>query len=174
MFGRWLKPSVDSALAFDEPVAAGASVDEHPLEEAFRAVVDLQLQLFDLEDRLEDSSEEHDQQLAKAWNAVLTVLDDVERLFRGAREEAERNALSGLHRSITRALERGGLKEIEAFGQSVDPRVHSVDEWVPVQPGQDDGIVVEVNRRGFTLADRVVRPAYVNVTKQQAEEGAPS
>jgi molecular chaperone GrpE len=69
-------------------------------------------------------------------------------------------------RILTQILNRRGIKEVEALGQPFDPRKH---EAVMETEGTDDppGSVVQVLEDGYTLHDRLLRPARVVVAKSQ-------
>jgi molecular chaperone GrpE len=65
-----------------------------------------------------------------------------------------------VHRSLVTLLERHGVKEIDTAG-AFDPHVH---EALLSQPSDaEEGSVIDVVQKGYTLADRVVRPARVVV-----------
>ena len=77
--------------------------------------------------------------------------------------EAVRAGVQLVEKSLRKALEKEGLREIETDGP-FDPHVH---EAVLAQPrdGAEPGSVVEVLQRGYRLGDRVVRPARVIVAQ---------
>ena len=65
-----------------------------------------------------------------------------------------------MHRALESLLERNGVKEIDTDG-AFDPHVH---EALLAQPSEvDEGSVIDVVQKGYTLGDRVVRPARVVV-----------
>jgi len=71
-----------------------------------------------------------------------------------------------VHRELAAALEREGLAEIDTHGQ-FDPHVH---EALLSQPSDaEEGSVIEVVQKGYTLGDRVVRPARVVVAAPKPE-----
>ena len=91
---------------------------------------------------------------------LLPVLDDLERTLEAAERHEEAALVEGVRlveRSLRKALEKEGLKEIETEGP-FDPHVH---EAVLTQPADDaeQGAVLEVMQRGYRLGDKVVRPA---------------
>jgi molecular chaperone GrpE len=61
-------------------------------------------------------------------------------------------------------LRKRGVKPIEAVGADFDPRFH---ESVISESGSGhrDGEVIQELRRGYTLGDRLLRPAMVKVAK---------
>ena len=63
-----------------------------------------------------------------------------------------------IHRQLSEALGREGLVEIDTAGK-FDPHVH---EALVSQPSEaEEGSVIDVVQKGYTLGDRVVRPARV-------------
>ena len=102
---------------------------------------------------------------------LLPVLDDLERALAAAEEHEEAKLEEGVrlvHRELAAALQREGLAEIDTDGQ-FDPHVH---EALLSQPSSDraEGSVIEVVQKGYTLGDRVVRPARVVVAAPKPED----
>jgi molecular chaperone GrpE len=96
---------------------------------------------------------------------LLPVLDDLERALQAASEHEEAKLEEGVqlvYRALAALLERNGVKEIETDGK-FDPHVH---EALLSQPSDaEQGSVVDVLQKGYTLGDRVVRPARVIVAE---------
>jgi molecular chaperone GrpE len=92
---------------------------------------------------------------------LLPILDDLERALTSAAEHEEAALEEGValvHRALASLLERQGLKPISTEGR-FDPHVH---EALLSQPSEaDEGSVIDVVQKGYTLGDRVVRPARV-------------
>ncbi|MBA3375377.1 MAG: nucleotide exchange factor GrpE [Actinobacteria bacterium] len=97
---------------------------------------------------------------------LLPVLDDLERTLEAAERHEEAALVDGVRlveRSLRKALEKEGLREIDTEGR-FDPHVH---EAVLAKPAGDaeQGEVLEVMQRGYRLGDKVVRPARVIVAE---------
>jgi molecular chaperone GrpE len=92
---------------------------------------------------------------------LLPILDDLERALTAAAEHEEAALEEGVrlvHRSLANVLERQGLRAIETDGK-FDPHVH---EALLSQPSEaDEGSVIDVVQKGYTLGERVMRPARV-------------
>ncbi len=101
---------------------------------------------------------------------LLPVVDGLERALEAASEHEEAKLEEGVrlvHRALRDALAREGLVEIETDGR-FDPHVH---EALLSQPADaDEGSVIEVVQKGYSLGDRVLRPARVVVA---APKGIP-
>jgi molecular chaperone GrpE len=99
-------------------------------------------------------------------NALLPVLDDLERALEAAEEHEEAKLEDGVrlvHRALAETLQKEGLVEIETNGR-FDPHVH---EALLSQPAEDHetGAVLQVIQKGYRLGDRVLRPARVIVAE---------
>jgi molecular chaperone GrpE len=74
--------------------------------------------------------------------------------------------LEGVHatlRQLTQALERNKVVEVNPpAGAKFDPHQHQAISVVPA--AQDPNTVVAVLQKGYTIADRVLRPALVTVS----------
>jgi len=105
---------------------------------------------------------------------VVTVADHMERALQALDDElrAEADArvkglLDGVElteRELLKVLEKHGVRKLEPQGQKFDPHRHQAmfevpDESVPT------GTVVQVVQAGYTIGDRVLRPALVAVAK---------
>ncbi|MDO8670071.1 MAG: nucleotide exchange factor GrpE [Dehalococcoidia bacterium] len=104
---------------------------------------------------------------------TLPVLDDFSRALEMVPEEVASQdwakGISLIHRKLMSVLDNEGLKKIEARGKEFDPWEH---EAVLHQETYDveEGRVVAVVREGYTLDDKVIRPAQVIVAKRPAAD----
>lgn len=67
-------------------------------------------------------------------------------------------------RELLKAFERNGVKKFDPQGQKFDPNVHQAMFEVP-DPSVPAGTVVQVVQAGYTIGERVLRPALVGVAK---------
>ena len=95
---------------------------------------------------------------------LLPILDDLGRALEAASDHEEAKLEDGVrlvHRSLESVLERQGLAEIATDGK-FDPHVH---EALLTQPSElPEGDVLQVIQKGYSLGDRVLRPARVVVS----------
>jgi molecular chaperone GrpE len=95
---------------------------------------------------------------------LLPVLDDLERALEFAAAHEEARLEDGVrldHRSVADALAKEGLAEIPTDGK-FDPHTQ---EALLSQPSEaEEGTVIQVLQKGYTLGDRVLRPARVVVS----------
>lgn len=106
---------------------------------------------------------------AQLVGKILPVLDSLDQAVAGAgNSEANSGWLKGVLMSIKQlrqVLSEEGLVEIGASGK-FNPELH---EAVDVREGED-GIILEVLQRGYTLNEKVIRPARVVVGKSKPEK----
>jgi len=97
---------------------------------------------------------------------LLSALDNLDRALAAAKEAGDKGPLAqgiGMVQSqLLDALRRHGIVRIEALGQPFDPNLH---EAMLEQPTRDAAprSVVLVLEQGYTIHDRVLRPARVAV-----------
>jgi molecular chaperone GrpE len=91
---------------------------------------------------------------------LVPVLDDLERAM--AHEGDIEEGVKLIHRSLAAALAKEGLKEIETDGK-FDP--HTQEALLSQTSEAEEGTVIQVLQKGYTLGDRVLRPARVVISK---------
>ncbi len=106
---------------------------------------------------------------------LLPFLDNLERAVQSAKESKDIDALiEGLDLTLSgylKTLEKFGLKTFAAEGQRFDPTFHealTVEEDHTV----DENTVIKELLRGYTLHERVLRPALVVVSKKPEQSGS--
>ena len=115
---------------------------------------------------------------------VLDIADNLQRALDAVPLEARANADPGLksliegveltERSLLNALEKHGVKKFDPQGQKFDPNFQQAMYEVP-DPSVPAGTVVQVMQAGYTIGERVLRPALVGVAKGGAKaNGAPA
>lgn len=111
---------------------------------------------------------------------MLTATDSLSRalmvLPAETREHADatlQSLIDGIEmteREMQRLLAKHGVTPIEAEGQKFDPHKHQAMFEVP-DPSRPEGTVVQVVQAGFSIGDRVLRPAMVGVAKGGPKAG---
>ena len=112
---------------------------------------------------------------------VLDIADNLQRALDAVPAEARANADPGLtaliegveltERSLLNALEKHGVKRFDPIGQKFDPNFQQAMFEVP-DPSVPSGTVVQVVQAGYTIGERVLRPALVGVAKGGPKAGA--
>ncbi|AFQ45834.1 nucleotide exchange factor GrpE [Desulfosporosinus meridiei] len=98
---------------------------------------------------------------------LLPVLDNFERAASSAQVNPDFNAFSQgidmIYRQLQTALNKEGLKAIEAAGQPFDPNLH--DAVLRVESDEHpENTVVEELQKGYYLKEKVLRPSMVKVS----------
>jgi molecular chaperone GrpE len=112
---------------------------------------------------------------------LLAVADNLQRTIAAAElhtpETVEDAALiegvRATERALMHTLERFGIRKIEALGAPFDPNLHEAVMEVD-DPEHEPGTVVRVVEDGYTIHDRLLRPARVFVAKRRADAPTPS
>jgi len=112
-----------------------------------------------------DRREQAEALAADALGDLLPIVDDLERALKAAdTDDPLRKGVELIHKQMTDLLRKRGVKSIDSVGTEFDPRYHQavVHE---VSPDHREGEVIEEYARGYTLGDRLLRPAMVKVAK---------
>jgi molecular chaperone GrpE len=124
--------------------------------------------LADLDNYRKRSEREIAARVAEAKESVLRDwLDAVDSVERALRMDADGPCADGLRavlQQMDAVLARQGAQRIGAAGDRFDPERH---EAIAVQPSQEvpDRTVLAVERSGYVVGDRVIRPAQVVVAR---------
>lgn len=102
---------------------------------------------------------------------LLPALDSLERALEHSDESTPlHDGLLQVHKQFQRALADFGLVEIVAKpGEHFNPEIHEAVSHVE-SADHDDGTIIEQLQSGYKLADRLLRPARVAVSKGAAPE----
>lgn len=105
---------------------------------------------------------------------VLEIADNLQRALDAVPAEARAAADPGLkaliegveltERSLLNALEKNGVRKFDPYGEKFDPNFQQAMFEVP-DASVPSGTVVQVVQAGYMIADRVLRPALVGVSK---------
>ena len=104
--------------------------------------------------------------LERFAEGLLPVVDSLQ----AALQSADLSGVQLTLRQLQAALEKSGVREINpAPGERFDPhRHHAV---AAVEADSEPNTVVSVMQKGYSLYDRVLRPALVSVAKAKVENG---
>ena len=155
---------------------------EKPVEE--EAELSLELQVDDLKDQLLRAQAEVQnvrrvagQEITKARlygveflaREFLVVGDNPQKALESCNEKAEIDSIKeGLEltlRSFEDSLETAGIVPLSPDGESFDPERHEAISVVE-DDKKEPNTVIDVIERGFTIQNRILRPAKVVVTKK--------
>ena len=105
---------------------------------------------------------------------IRAVADNRERAMKALDDEIRDKADAGVkalldgveltERELIKVMEKHGIKRLEPQGQKFDPNLHQAMFELP-DPSVPAGTVVQVMQPGYTIGERVLRPALVGIAK---------
>ncbi|MFL5964094.1 MAG: nucleotide exchange factor GrpE [Gaiellaceae bacterium] len=102
---------------------------------------------------------------------LVPILDDLERALEAAAQHEEAQLEEGVrlvHRSLGDLLAREGLTEVDTAGR-FDP--HTQEALLSQPSDEEEGSVIQVLQKGYSLGDRVLRPARVVISAGPDDSG---
>jgi molecular chaperone GrpE len=164
------------------PSAAGESNDNDPASEIAALRERLMRALAETENtRRQGERRAQDAQQYAITNfsrELLQVVDNLRRALGTAEGDAGKadgliEGVAATDRVLTQILNRFGVKEVDALNQPFDPDRHeAVMETDKTE--QPPGSVVQVLENGYTLHDRLLRPARVVVARSSQQPSQPA
>ncbi len=97
---------------------------------------------------------------------ILAVKDSLEAALANENQSAE-NLRAGVEltlRQLSSVFEKGSVAEINPLNEKFDPHKHQAISQIEA-PGVEPNQVVQVLQKGYSLHERIVRPALVIVAK---------
>src|ERR1700726_2042713 len=109
---------------------------------------------------------------------LLQVVDNLRRAIEARAADAGKadgliEGVAATDRVLTQILNRFGVKEVSALNQPFDPGKHEAVMETD-QTEQPPGSVVQVLENGYTLHDRLLRPARVVVARSSQPSSQPA
>ncbi len=101
---------------------------------------------------------------------ILPIIDDFERALQNMENQTEetiKNTQEGMnliYKKLVSALEKKGLKPINAKGEKFDENLHEAVSQIPAQNQEDKGKVFEEVQKGYYLNNKVIRYSKVVVS----------
>ena len=161
---------VDEAPRSDEADALAAAAKER--DEYLEALQRLKAEFDNYRKRVaRDQQELAARAHERLVKELVPVLDDLERALEAASEHEEAKLEEGVrlvHRSLADLLAREGLIEVETDGK-FDP--HTQEALLSQPSDEEEGSVLQVLQKGYSLGERVVRPARVVISAGPENDG---
>ncbi len=102
---------------------------------------------------------------------LLTVIDNLEKAISSSQNEnsldAVREGVELTLKGFTDILEKAGLERIESEGKPFDPNFHQAISEME-NNNVETGTVLKELQKGYTLNERLIRPAMVVVSKNNS------
>ncbi len=99
---------------------------------------------------------------------LLTVIDDLERAIKMARETEDLDTLAQgvamIAKNLKEVINKEGVEPIECLGRPFDPQYH---EPLTVEASEEhpENTIIEEMQKGYTMKGRLIRPSLVKVSK---------
>jgi len=98
---------------------------------------------------------------------LLPVVDNLERALAADKTETDtfKEGVQMVYTQLMGILNKKGLKEVEALHKQFD---HNIHYGVAFEANDDyeDGTIIDVLQKGYTMHDKLVRPAMVRICKK--------
>lgn len=160
----------------EEPATEEKEVTEDSKEDAINAEVEiLNNRLLRLQaDFLNYKSRTEKEKIATYGNAIsdvilelLPVVDNLERALAADKSETDtfKDGVQMVYTQLSGILNKKGLKEVDALHKQFD---HNVHYGVAFEASDDyeDGTIIDVLQKGYTINDKLIRPAMVRICKK--------
>lgn len=160
-----------------EPIDVDSESLEEQLQQAQATIKDYWDQVVRMRAEVENNRKRAERDIENAHkyalknfvDSLLPVIDSME--MGQAAANAENATLESIREGseltmtmFAQVLERSGLQKIDPLGEKFDPEKHQAISMVEVPDAQSNS-VIEVMQKGFSLNDRLIRPAMVVVAK---------
>jgi len=138
-------------------------------EEIQESLARLRADHYNYRQRVErDRQKERENAAEKAVLQFLPLLDNLERALGTAQGEENNGTLEGVrmvYKQFLKILDEMGVKQIPTVGNPFSPQLHEGVMLQDVDQPEEDGMVICELEKGYTMGDRVIRPAKVQVGK---------
>ncbi len=161
-----------------EPEGSGSEVEalEAKVKEYQEQMLRSQAEMQNVRRRSEiDVEKAHKFALEKFVKELLPVADSLEKAVESTEGhedagEVVANIREGVEMTLTlfmNSLSKFNVKQLNPVGEPFDPQQHEAMSMVPA-PDAEPNSVVAVVQKGYTLNDRLVRPAMVVIAKAES------
>ncbi|MGB5506092.1 MAG: nucleotide exchange factor GrpE [Sulfurovum sp.] len=163
----------------EEQIEAEGTVEVDPLEAALAEAADYKDKYLRAHADFENSKKrlEKDKMNAVSYanesfaKDILAVMDSFENALASMEEsedgsevlEKMKEGVNLTHEQLKKVLEKNHIKAVDCEGQ-FDPEVHQAIMQVD-SDAHETGDVVQVMQKGYTIKDRILRPAMVSTCK---------
>ena len=105
----------------------------------------------------------------KAINAILPILDDLERALQNMQKAEDVKAIYEgvelIYQKFLKNLQQEGLEKMEPVGEAFDTDFHEAVALVPAPSEEQKGKVLDCVQTGYKLNEKVIRHAKVVVAQ---------
>lgn len=146
---------------------------EKELEEVRQHVLYAQAETQNVRRRLEQEKLNAAQYAATGFaRDMLSVKDNLERALSAIPEELREDermkalvaGIEATGRELDNVFQRNGIVRVESVGRKLDPHFHQA--MIEVPSDEEPGTIVQEMQGGYTIKDRLLRPALVGVARK--------
>lgn len=98
---------------------------------------------------------------------LLPIVDDFERGLKATEDASDavavRDGMVLIYNKLIKYLEQNGVKAIDSAGADFDTNLHEAISVIPVPDESQKGKVLDTVEKGYTINDKLLRPAKVVV-----------
>lgn len=98
---------------------------------------------------------------------LLPIVDDFERGLKATEDASDaaavRDGMVLIYNKLIKYLEQNGVKAIDTAGADFDTNLHEAISVIPVPDDSQKGKVLDTVEKGYTINDKLLRPAKVVV-----------
>jgi molecular chaperone GrpE len=160
--------AASSDIDMDAELASAREEAKTHYEKLLRAMADFENYRKRMERDKQDLVRYANEELIGELLGVLDHLDQALSHIKQSSNDEAKNLALGVElvgKQLVGALEKFGLKSVDAVGQMFDPKVHEALQMVDAED-MAPGTVVAQHRRGYVLNGRLLRPALVDVVRE--------
>lgn len=114
---------------------------------------------------VENSHKAKEDATADVIKKIIPVLDVVGQALTMITDEKVKQGVAMIEDEIVKLMKSYGVEEIEASGKEFDPKIHEAIMQAPAATDEERDKVKEVFQKGYSMGDRILRPARVIVNK---------
>lgn len=160
--------TVSSDTDMDAELAAAKEEAKAHYEKLLRSMADFENYRKRVDRDKQDLVRYANEELIRELLGVLDHLDQAMSHIKQSSNDEAKNLALGVElvgKQLVSALEKFGLKGVDAVGEQFDPKLHEALQMVDAEDAAP-GTIVEQHRRGYVLNGRLLRPALVNVVRE--------
>ncbi len=146
---------------------------EHYKDQYLRLLADAENATRRLERAREEAIRFSAERIVKQLLPILDSFEQAVKVFDGpsAPSSQVQTGVRLIYQQLLQLLEKEGVRRIDAVGKPFDHRYHEAVQQVETNGSPEDTVVEQI-QVGYTLQDKVLRPALVKVAKKPDDQKA--
>lgn len=160
---------IASDSAMDAELAAAKDEAKTHYEKLLRAMADFENYRKRVDRDKQDLVRYANEELIRELLGVLDHLEQAMSHIKQSSNDEAKNLALGVElvgKQLIGALEKFGLKAVDAVGEQFDPKLHEALQLVDAEDVAP-GTILEQHRRGYALNGRLLRPTLVSVVREK-------